>query len=112
MTSNIQNFYYIDEMCDWISKQNFDSVYFNVLHDAWYFNIARLNSQAKSLIHNKLKNYNGPYCNEVKKLLDFMMQGEDSDCSMLRVMLKNSDEQRNQKFSDHHREIAAAIDYE
>jgi pyruvate-formate lyase-activating enzyme len=112
MTSNIQNFYYIDEMCDWISKQNFDSVYFNVLHDAWYFNIARLNSEAKSLIHNKLKNYNGPYCNEVKNLLEFMMNGEDSDCSMLRVMLKNSDEQRNQKFSDHHSEIAAAIGYE
>jgi MoaA/NifB/PqqE/SkfB family radical SAM enzyme len=112
MTSNVQNFYYIDEMCDWISKQNFDSVYFNVLHDAWYFNIARLNRKSKDLIYDKLKDYSGPYNDEVKKLLDFMMQGEDSDCSMLRVMLKNSDEQRNQKFSDHHREIAAAIDYE
>jgi MoaA/NifB/PqqE/SkfB family radical SAM enzyme len=112
MTSNVQNFYYIDEMCDWISKQNFNSVYFNLLHDAWYFNIARLNRKSKDLIYNKLKDYNGPYNDEVKKLLDFMMQGEDSDCSMLRVMLKNSDEQRKQKFSDHHGEIAAAIGYE
>jgi MoaA/NifB/PqqE/SkfB family radical SAM enzyme len=112
MTSNVQNFYYIDEMCEWITKQNFNSVYFNVLHDAWYFNIARLNKQSKDLIYNKLKNYGGPYNDEVKKLLDFMMQGKESDCSMLRVMLKNSDEQRNQKFSDHHSEIAAAIGYE
>ena len=111
MTSNVQNFYYIDEMCDWISKQNFDSVYFNVLHDAWYFNIARLNENAKSLINNKLKDYSGPYNNEVKNLLDFMMNGENTDCSMLRVMLKNSDEQRKQKFSEHHSEIAAAIGY-
>lgn len=112
MTSNVQNFYYIDEMCDWISKQKFDSVYFNVLHDAWYFNIGRLNAQAKDMINKKLKNYNGPYDYEVKNLLEFMENGEDSDCSMLRVMLKNSDEQRKQKFSDHHPEIAAAIGYE
>jgi len=112
MTSNAQNFYYIDEMCDWISKQNFDSVYFNVLHDAWYFNIARLNSTAKELIYNKLKDYAGPYNEEVKKLLNFMLHGEDTDCSMLKIRIKDSDEHRNQKFNDHHPEIAAAIGYE
>jgi hypothetical protein len=112
MTSNVQNFYYIDEMCEWIAQQRFDYVYFNVLHDAWHFSIARLNDGAKTLIYNKLQNYSGPYSDEVANLLQFMLQGEGSDCSKLVQTLKNSDVQRNQKFSDHHPEIAAAIGYE
>ena len=111
LTSNVQNFYYIDEMCEWIPRQRFDYVYFNVLHDAWYFSIAHLNAAAKQLIYNKHKDYSGPYANEIKNLLEFMMQGEDSDCTKLVEQLKNSDAQRNQKFSDHHSEIAAAIGY-
>jgi len=112
LTSNVQNFYYIDEMCEWIPRQRFDYVYFNVLHDAWYFSIANLNSAAKKLIYNKHKDYSGPYANEVKNLLEFMMQGNGSDCTKLVEQLKNSDAQRNQKFNDHHPEIAAAIGYE
>jgi MoaA/NifB/PqqE/SkfB family radical SAM enzyme len=112
LTTNVQNFYYIDEMCEWIPKQRFDYVYFNVLHDSWYFNISRLNHKAKQLIYEKHKDYNGPYYKEVQNLLQFMMQGEDSDCTELVEQLKNSDTQRNQKFSDHHSEIAAAIGYE
>jgi len=112
MTSNVQNFYYIDEMCQWIAQQRFDYVYFNVLHDVWYFSISRLNDVAKKLIHAKLESYTGPYSDEVKNLLEFMMQGKGSDCTKLVEQLKNSDAQRNQKFSDHHGEIAAAIGYE
>jgi hypothetical protein len=112
MTSNVQNFYYIDEMCAWISKQKFDYVYFNVLHDAWHLSISRLNAHSKYLINNKLKDYDGSYADEVKNLLLFMNQGEGSDCTKLVQTLKNSDAQRNQKFSDHHPEIAAAIGYE
>jgi organic radical activating enzyme len=112
MTSNVQNFYYIDEMCAWIAQQRFDYVYFNVLHDVWYFSISRLNNAAKKLIHDKLENYNGPYASEVTNLLQFMQQGEGSDCTKLVGQLKNSDIQRNQKFSDHHPEIATAIGYE
>jgi MoaA/NifB/PqqE/SkfB family radical SAM enzyme len=112
MTSNVQNFYYIDEMCSWITTQKFDMVHFNLLHSAWHFNIGRLNEKAKKLCFEKFKDYNGPYANEIQKLLTFMMQGESSDCTRLLEVLKLSDLQRNQKFSDHHSEIAAAIGYE
>jgi hypothetical protein len=112
MTSNVQNFYYIDEMCLWILNQKFDYVYFNVLHDAWYFSISHFNTRAKELVYNKLKNYKGPYDDEVANLLQFMIQGKDSDCTELVKHLKKSDEQRNQKFNDYHPEIAAAIGYE
>lgn len=112
MTSNVQNFYYIDEICAWISEQKFDYVFFNVLHDAWHFSISRLNQNAKKLCYEKLKNYKGSYASEVQNLLQFMMQGENSDCKKLLQVLKNSDMQRNQKFSDYHPEMAAAIGYE
>ena len=82
------------------------------MHDAWYFSIANLNQAAKQLIYNKHKDYSGPYADEIKNLLQFMQQGESSDCTKLVEQLKNSDEQRNQKFSDHHPEIAVAIGYE
>jgi hypothetical protein len=32
-TMNIQNVYYLPELCDWISTQTFDHIYFNMLHD-------------------------------------------------------------------------------
>jgi hypothetical protein len=99
-------------MCNWIPLQRFDYVYFNVLHDAWYFSIANLNNTAKQLIYNKHEDYEGPYASEVKNLLQFMMQGKGSDCTKLVEQLKNSDAQRKQKFSDYHSEIAAAIGYE
>ena len=109
---SVQNLYYIDEMCEWISKQKFDFVYFNVLHDAWHFSISRLPQTAKNLCNDKLSSYNGPYANEVRNLLQFMNNGENTDGSKLIQVLKQSDVQRNQKFSDHHYEMAAAIGYE
>jgi sulfatase maturation enzyme AslB (radical SAM superfamily) len=112
LTTNVQNFYYIDEMCEWIPHQRFDYVYFNVLHDAWHFSISHLTQRAKDLIYNKYANYSGPYADEVKNLLTFMYKGMSSDGSDLVRVLKQSDVQRNQKFSDHHPEIAAAIGYE
>jgi hypothetical protein len=112
LTVNALNFYYIDEMCTWIPQQGFDYVYFNVLHDAAHFSIKNLNAVAKDMIHQKFDGYSGPYANEIKNLLNFMDQGEGSDCSRLVEVLKQSDQQRGQKFSDHHPEMARAIGYE
>ena len=112
LTVNVQNFYYIDEMCKWIPEQKFDFVYFNVLHDSWYYSIKSLNARAKFLINEKYYNYTGLYADEIHNLLRFMNQDKGSDCSKLVEILKQSDIQRGQKFSDHHKEMAIAIDYE
>jgi MoaA/NifB/PqqE/SkfB family radical SAM enzyme len=112
LTVNVQNFYYIDEMCEWIPRQDFDFVYFNLLHSAEYFCIKNLNAAAKSLINTKYEDYAGPYADEIKNLLNFMNNNEDGDTAKLIQILKQSDQQRNQKFSDDHPEIAAAIGYE
>ena len=99
-------------MCKWIPEQKFDFVYFNVLHDSWYYSIKSLNARAKFLINEKYYNYTGPYADEIHNLLRFMNQDKGSDCSKLVEILKQSDIQRGQKFSDHHKEMAIAIDYE
>ena len=112
LTVNVQNIYYLDELVEWISQQSFDFVYFNVLHDAWYFNIRNLNTDAKNIINKKFNNLILPYQDEINKVLEFMNQGEGSDCLKLKEVLKQSDIQRNQHFSTSHHEIAEAIGYE
>ncbi len=32
LTVNVQNVYYLEEICDWVNTQPFDSYYFNMLH--------------------------------------------------------------------------------
>lgn len=111
-TVNALNIFHLDELCMWIHQQRFDFVYFNVLHDAWYFSIKNLNEKAKALINYKYSDYNGPYAADINGLLEFMNQGAGSDCVNLVDVLKTSDLQRNQKFSDSHPEMAEAIGYE
>jgi sulfatase maturation enzyme AslB (radical SAM superfamily) len=110
-TVSALNIYHLDELCEWISQQRFDFVYFNMLHSAEHFCIKNLNTRAKFLINSKYHAYAGPYADEIQNILNFMNQGEGSDCSKLVNVLKSSDEQRGQKFSDAHPEMATAIGY-
>jgi MoaA/NifB/PqqE/SkfB family radical SAM enzyme len=111
-TVNALNIYYLDELCVWIADQGFDFVYFNMLHSADHFCIKNLNAEAKAMINRKYRSYAGPYAGEISNVLNFMNQGEGSDCSKLINVLKSSDEQRGQKFSDAHFEMATAIGYQ
>ena len=112
LTVNALNVYYLDELAEWVSHQTFEYVYFNVLHDAWYFNVRNLNDTAKKLVTDKFANYQGPYTEDIAKVIEFMNQGQSQSTAKLVEVLRNSDIQRNQKFSDHHPEMAKAIGYE
>jgi MoaA/NifB/PqqE/SkfB family radical SAM enzyme len=112
LTINIQNVYYLDELINWAVMQKFDYIYFNMLHDIWYFNIKNLTQRAKDMVTEKYANLSLPHQEEFDRLVTFMNQGEGTDCAKLIKILKQSDQQRNQKFSDHHPEMALAIGYE
>ena len=112
LTVNALNIYYLDELAEWISHQSFEFVYFNVLHDSWYFNVRNLNDTAKKLVTDKFADYNGPYKKDIVNVIEFMNQGQGSDCSKLIDVLRRSDHQRNQHYRDHHAEMARAIGYE
>ena len=111
LTVNALNVYYLDELIEWIVDQEFDYVYFNMLHDAWYFNIRNLNTLAKDMIVEKYKYLKLPYQQEIDHIIEFMRQGEGSDCSELIKVIRQSDQQRNQDLAEHHPELARAIGY-
>ena len=71
-----------------------------------------LNDSAKKLVTDKFANYQGPYTEDISKVIEFMNQGQSQSTAKLVEVLRNSDIQRNQKFSDHHPEMAKAIGYE
>jgi hypothetical protein len=53
-TMNIQNVYYLPELCEWISTQTFDHIYFNMLHDPWHMCISKMTLAAQELVIDRL----------------------------------------------------------
>ena len=70
-TINIQNVYWLPELLDWISTQDFDHTAFNILHNPDSYNILSLSPQAKLAVIEKLKHYpQYDICNSVIQLLN------------------------------------------
>jgi hypothetical protein len=57
-TINTQNVFYIPELLEWATKQEFDHIYFNVLESPIKYNITSLDSEEKYKIIKKLKENN------------------------------------------------------
>lgn len=111
ITVNALNVYYLDQIAPWIQQQHFDFVYWNVLHSADHFSIKALNPAAKKLVWEKFADYTGPYKDDILGVMQFMqMSYTDRSAELVRV-LKLSDAHRNQKYSDHHPDMAQAINY-
>jgi MoaA/NifB/PqqE/SkfB family radical SAM enzyme len=113
-TMNIQNVYYLPELCDWISTQRFDHVYFNMLHDPWHMCISKMTSEAQELVIDRLTTheFNPKYRAEVLRIVQFIKNGEGSDGQEFLRKMQQTDEYRKQSFLDSHKEIARAMGYE
>lgn len=112
-TMNIQNVYYLPELCDWISTQTFDHVYFNMLHDPWQMCISRMTTRAQELVINKLINhkFDPKYQAEILRIMQFIRNGEGSDGQEFLQKMQITDKYRKQSFLDTHKEIAEAMGY-
>ena len=114
MTINIQNVYYLPELEDWVSSQNFDYVYFNMLHDPSVMCISRMTPAAQQLVIDRLTNY--PFKEktrvEINKIIQFIENGQGSDGKEFLRKMQQTDEYRGQSFLDTHQEIARAMGYE
>ena len=112
-TMNIQNVYYLPELCDWISTQTFDHVYFNMLHDPWHMCISRMTTFAQDLVIDRLTTheFNSKYRAEVLRIVQFIKNGEGSDGQEFLQKMQTTDEYRKQSFLDSHEEIARAMGY-
>ena len=113
-TMNIQNVYYLPELCDWISTQTFDHVYFNMLHDPWHMCISKMTDNAKNLVIDRLSNheFSSKYRAEILRIVQFIRNGEGSDGKEFLRKMQITDEYRKQNLRDTHKEIARAMGYE
>jgi MoaA/NifB/PqqE/SkfB family radical SAM enzyme len=112
-TVNIFNVRYLDEVALWIALQNFDFVYWNMMHDAWYFSIATLPDTAKTLIIAHLESADVPsqYRDEFVRIIDFMRNGASTDGFMTRMKIADLDRKRNQDLRTVAAEFAQLIAY-
>ena len=112
-TINIQNVYYLPEICDWISTQEFDNVYFNMLHDPWHMNISKMTLAAQKLVVDRLTTheFNSKYRAEIMRVAQFIRNGEGSDGTVFIGKMTQTDAYREQSFLTTHKEIAEAMGY-
>jgi hypothetical protein len=113
-TVNIFNVRYLDEVALWIALQDFDFVYWNMMHDAWYFSIARLPAAAKQQITHHLATCKVPeqYRSEIGRIINFMNNGESSDGEETRQQVQKLDQRRHQDLQQTAPEFAALIKYD
>jgi MoaA/NifB/PqqE/SkfB family radical SAM enzyme len=113
-TVNVFNVRYIDQLANWIATQDFDFVYWNMMHDAWYFGIATLPESAKNdiILHLESANIPSRWREEFDRICDFMRKGASTDGFMLRMKVRDLDRKRGQNLATVEPEFAALIDYD
>jgi hypothetical protein len=113
-TVNVFNVRYIDQLAWWIAAQDFDFVYWNMLHEAQYLSIASLPVLAKKVIADHLSQTEIPrqYRQEFDRIIHFMQQGQPSDGQKLREEIHKLDQRRQQDITRVLPEFAELIGYE
>jgi MoaA/NifB/PqqE/SkfB family radical SAM enzyme len=113
-TINVFNVMYLEDIAQWIDTQDFDFVYWNMLHDAYYFSISTLPEGAKAVATERLRAANIPekFRAEFDQIVDFMNNGVSLDGQLLRMKIEDLDFKRQQHLSDYLPVLAQAIDYQ
>jgi len=113
-TVNIFNIYYLCDVADWIHKQGFDFVYWNILHDAPWLSIAHLPSSAKTAISEHLNTQTFPmeYQTEIEKIIEFMNLGNSFNNSELIKNIQQLDIRRNESLKLVSPELATILNYD
>ena len=112
-TVNVFNVYYIEELANWIDQQDFDFVYWNIMHDALYFSIANLPKIAKQVITNRLVTASVSVKNkqEFVNIVDFMNNGKEDLSNLMIAEIRKVDKRRNENFAQVEPDFAELIGY-
>jgi MoaA/NifB/PqqE/SkfB family radical SAM enzyme len=112
-TVNVFNVYYIAEVAQWIDQQGFDFVYWNMMHEAYYFSINTLPESAKQVISHRLVSaaVSERHRTEFDNIIKFMNGGASMDGFMLRMKIADLDRKRNQDLRNVEPEFAELIEY-
>lgn len=114
-TVNVFNVRYLDAVAQWIyrNRESFNFIYWNMMHDAWYFSIATLPESAKQAVTQYLQHamIPEPYRGEIDRIIEFMNRGASTDGKMLRMKIQDLDRKRHQDFAKVAPEMAELIEY-
>ena len=112
-TVNVFNVAYLEELSHWIEHQQFDFVYWNMMHEAYYFSISTLPEEAKRVISQRLElaQVNADDRKEFDRIIDFMNRGASLDGNILRMKIADLDRKRNTDLRQVEPEFAELISY-
>jgi len=112
-TINVFNVYYLETVATWILEQRMDFIYWNMMHDAYFFSISSLPERAKQAIADRLLTAKvpGPVKEEFARVADFMNRGVSLDGEQLRREVGNLDRRRQQDLRTVQPELAELIEY-
>ncbi len=113
-TVNIFNVFYLPTLAHWIDHQEFDFVYWNIMHDAEYFSIRSLPDTAKISIAEHLKSALVPARTqrEFDNVMTFMRRGSSTDGTRMLEEIRKVDLRREQNLKDVAPELSEIIGYE
>jgi hypothetical protein len=105
--------YYLEELANWIDTQEFNFVYWNMMHDAPYFSIANLSKTVKQAVTDKisLANVSTKNKQEFIKIIDFMNNSKQDMSEQMLQKIYELDTRRNESLSIIEPEFAKLIRY-
>ena len=111
LTVNIQNVYYLEEICNWGLTQDFDHFYFNMLHYPDSMSIAHMTPQAQILVVDKLESgdFSPQHQRDIENIIKFIDLGPGSDGSEFAKRTDMFDTSRGESFDTLYPEISEAM---
>ena len=112
-TVNVFNVRYLGDIAHWLeqNKESFNFVYWNMMHDAWYFSIACLPDKVKTEVSRYLDSVQTIYRADFDRIRDFMNTGASTDGFITKMKIADLDRKRDQNLCDVAPELATLLDY-
>lgn len=97
-TVSAYNIFGLGDLADWIDQQQFDFVYWNVLHEPYYLSVAALPKEIKhdAAVYLRSVQVSPWHQQELSKISEFMMQGQSLDGLQLRARIRELDHRRGE----------------
>ena len=113
-TVSIFNVLYLADVAQWIHQQQFDFVYWNMLHDAPWLSITHLPTESKTHVSAELALQSFPkeYQEEIKKIVEFMNLGVGTDGSDAIKNIQQLDSRRNESLITVAPKLAQILKYD
>lgn len=112
-TVNVYNILYLEDLARWIDQQDFDFIYWNMLHEAKHLSVFCIPEKLKKLAIQKLNQaqVSNFHQNQFQQIIDCMINGNSLDGVDLLSDIDRLDTRRNQNLYTDHSELAEAIGY-